>query len=663
MFIGRLLLALVLFWTSAVFAELAPRLVKKSGDVEVPPGMHLVRDRTGARWILPEDMTEPPEREIEVEYFKTREKPKIIGRIGNHQILSGPISAEEAVVSTHGADPQNLMKRLPKDFADLMSLEKEANRHAQTSNDLKALGLFGPGELVTFKVPYIPIPADQFEFAKISGYARPETRALLEFEKVVDGRMQKFYRFFIHPNYVKSYAELIGRFGVVYHYDALTSSSPRSLIVMDSEKPTEVHWVKVSLHKKLDGSVRINTDKKARRAIIMSEAIHEVPRADMKSYGVDFMLEPAAFQPKGKIASTIIREVADELLHPKEGIKWIPAFILQNTGEYAIPGLNLEDMIRASGLSPGDFVQNRIVRPLLRSYLAMGLKEGLPGELHTQNFYYELKKTTQGYLPTGRVMFKDNDGFRYDTELALRAGRNMRFFAEFDQPFAWGKFSNTLGTGAEGIPFIGSWYYKLIRNVNGFETLSAYMMRALQQIDPQGQWDKDRVQLMFDDIAAEEAHRVTGISIGREDYGFGADKGLNKVLGIHRARLSMEAITLQRENFELQEALKQEWMRLRELERVSALRRSLSAQAYYLVHEMRDGSMIIEARTPKTSIDKPDPTIGFAMMEAESRESGLSAAQQIRALKNRSNQKTNGVSRTTVPSGAAQIGMCRGVML
>lgn len=609
----------------------SPRQVPKSGEVEVPAGMHLVRDRAGLRWLLPIGMDQPPEREVEIRYFKTREEPSIKGRIGRHQILSGPLNAESTVISTDVNSTEGLMRRMPKALAEVMHLEKAANLHAQESNDLKSLGVFAPAEFTTFKVPYIPIPVSEMEFSHLSDYASAETKSLVQFEK--GGK--RFVRFFVHPNYVNAYADLIERFGIVYHYDAMTTSSPRSLIVMDKDKPSEVHWVKVSIHKEIDGSVRINTDKKARRAIIMSEAIESVPAEQMKKYGVQFMLEPAAMQPKGKIASTIFREVAPELMNPGRGYRWIPAFILQNTGDHAVEGLNIKDMAALAGERPLEFVQERIIRPLLRSYLGMGLVEGLPGELHTQNFYYRLKKTGGGWLPTGEVMFKDNDGFRFDTELAIRQNRKLARFADFGDPFTWGKFSNALGLGAEGVAFLGSWYYKLIRNVNGFETLAAYLLRAINEVEPRARMDKDKIQKLFDQIAAEEAEKITGIRLGEADFGFGQDKGLNKILGEWRAKLALLApeqlveAEAQKENSRLQELLAAEWSRLKAESRVSPLRRSLSTSAYYHLYKMVDGTLVIEARTAKPTAATPDPVIGFALLESPHSAEGRRAQQRL----------------------------------
>lgn len=589
--------------------------------------MHLVTDRAGLRWLLPNGVETPPEKAIEVKYFRARETSRPIGSIGSAQILSGPIDAQETVISRDVNDPANMMRTLPKAFAETMYLEKAANLHALQSPDLKSLGDFAPSEFTTFKVPYIPIPESEMEFSHLSDYANQATQELVRFKR--GGRT--FVRFFVHPNYVNAYADLIERFGIVYQYEAMTTSSPRSLIVVDPAAREHVHWVKVSIHKEIDGSVRINTDKKARRAIIMSEAIAAVPEAAMKKYGLKFMLEPAALQPKGKLASTIFREVAPELLRPARNTKWIPAFILQNTGDAAVPDFNIKDMSRVAGVRPLEFVTDFIIRPLLRSYLAMGLIEGLPGELHTQNFYYKLKKTEAGWLPTGDVMFKDNDGFRFDTELALRQGRKLNNFAAFSEPFVWGKFSNALGLGAEGVAFLGSWYYKLIRNVNGFETLAAYLLRAINDLQPTARLDKNGIQGLFDRLAAEEAGKITGIQLTEADYGFGQNKGLNKVLLEWRMMLAASTDTSQKNDPVLQERLAREWTRLQAAGRVSPLRRTLSNSAYFLLHRQPDGALMIEARTSKPTEVNPDPVIGFAIVEAENTTEGRRAHARLNA--------------------------------
>lgn len=627
-FSWALAVSILFGFAPSAWAELEPYRVTKSGDILVPDGMKLFTDSTGNRWVLPVEMDSAPEQEIKINYYKNKNTPSVIGHIGSQEILDSPLSSLDTIISVDASEKNNLMRKVSPTLAMVMNLEKAANKHAKSSADLQSLGLFAPDKFTTFKIPYIPIPESDFEFAKISDYASKITKKHLSFIK--DG--VKYHRFFIHPNYVDSYSELIAKHGIVYHYEALSTSSPRSLIVLDPDFPKEVLWIKPSLHRKIDGSVRINTDKKARRAIIMSEAINEVPKEALKNYGVRFMLEPAAFQPKGKISSTIVREVAPELLEFRPDVRWVPAFIFQNTGADAVPGLNIQEMIAQSGMEPESFVREKLVSPLLKAYLSLGLIEGLPGELHTQNFYYETKKNAEGHwILTGEVLFKDNDGFRYDTELALRQKRGMKFFSQFNEPFVWGKFSNTVGLGSEGVPFIGSWYYKLIRNVNGFQTLAAYALRALETVDSKNNWNKDKIQRLFDDTAAREVLKITGVHIDPNEYGFGYNLGINKALNKWREKLSLAADQRQITDMVLQQALYGEWIRLKEAGRTSSLRRGFSQRSKFLLHLAPDGALIIEARTESTA-KNPDPTVGFAILEDSGTLEGKRSRKVLMAL-------------------------------
>jgi hypothetical protein len=272
-------------------------------------------------------------------------------------------------------------------------------------------------------------------------------------------------------------------------------------------------------------------------------------------------------------------------------------------------------MIKKSGQPADEFISERIIRPLLRSYLSLGLHEGLPGELHTQNFYYEIN--SRG-LPTGRMMLKDADGFRFDIELALRRGRDLSFLTSFDKPFYWAKFSNALGEGAEGVPFLGSWYYKLIRNVSGFETLAAYVLATQGGRRGSAFSTKNRVQQAFDRIALEEAQKITGIAVPKDHLGFGADNGLNFVLNRWREKFSSRIGLLEESDSVVQTVAHKEWERLTRLERISVLRYGIGDDPKFLIHPQADGSHLIEARKAKLRANQVNPTIGFALSEGGS---------------------------------------------
>lgn len=599
-----LFIVLLLGLGSGAFAqqeELTPRKIAKTGDVEIPEGMHIVTNRTGERWLVPLDMEKPPASAVrDVQYYKAPSTPENIRQFDGHKVYDRAFSGEEVFIAE-----DDFWKKIPKAFSQLMNDEKDYNLHGQ-SDHFKFLGDFGPASKKPFLVPYIPIPEEDMDFAHLSDYASEETKKFVTVQK--NGK--RIFRAFIHPNYPENYQELIEKYGIVYHHIGITTSSPRSLVVIDPDNPNMVHWVKPSLPKKIDGSVRLNIDTKLRRAVIMSEALAKIPLESRKQYGVDFMTEPASLQFPGKKFGTIFREVNPELMYPGRGKKWIPAFALNASGSSGKP--IIQEMVEKSGKPAEEFIRESIIRPFLKSYLALALEEGLPGEFHTQNFYYELN--SRG-LPTGRFIFKDNDGFRFDVELAMRKKRGLSYLSKFDRPFYWAKFSNALGTGGEGVQFLGSWYYKLIRNVNGFETLSSYILSVMKATGHQT-WTKNGIQKLFDDTALEEAQKITGIELPEESkYGFGKDKGLNEVLNIHRKNLSgAEKIDVWKEDAQLQEYLKKSYNEVKAINHAHE-RGSVGARAYYIPHVMDDGTILIEARSSAPRNKYKNPTLGIALIE------------------------------------------------
>lgn len=598
-------LLLVLFLSFSLGAqELNPRKVAKTGDIDIPQGMHIVTSRTGERWLVPLEMDGAPELSVrEVDYFKAETQPREIGKIGTHKKLNGALSAEDTFV-----DEKEFWDNIPKAFADLMNSEKDYNLHGQ-SDHFKFLGDYGPASKRPFYIPYIPIPAEDMEFAHLSDYASTDTKNFVTTE--VNGK--KIFRAFIHPNYPANYDDLIAKYGLVYHYIGVTTSSPRSLVVVDPDAPTTVHWVKPSLPKKIDGSVRLNIDTKLRRAVIMSEALAEIPMEARQAYGVDFMTEPASIQFPGKQFGTIFREVNPELMHPGKNKSWMPAFALNAPGKSGTP--IIQEMIAKSGQPAEEFIKESIVRPFLRSYLSLALNEGLPGEFHTQNFYYELD--VRG-LPTGRFIFKDNDGFRFDVEIAMRKKRRLDYLSKFEKPFYWAKFSNALGTGGEGVQFLGSWYYKLIRNVNGFETLSSYILSVMKDANS-STWTKDGIQRLFDDIALEEATKITGVEIPADKrYGFGKDKGLNEILNLHRRNLSMNQNVSVWQNDEAMQTYLRSVYETLSTNGLVHERGSVGVKAYFVPHVLRDGTIMVEARSPSPRNAYKNPTLGLAIIESGS---------------------------------------------
>jgi len=596
---------LFIFYSLLSFSqELSPKLISKNGDVEVPNGMHIVKSRSGERWLLPLEMTVAPIISREADYFEFKKEKWSTDNqdqaMGEFKRSAYPISGRDAIQYNE----PNFISKLPQGIQDLLEYEKKLNLHGRNSPTFDVLGDFSPKSEIPFLLPFIPLEKDEFEYL-FQSYSDFKDMKWIKFTS--EGK--EYYKFFIHPNYVDRYQELIEKHGIVYHYYAVTTSSPRSLIVVDPKALDDVYWVKPSLHKKIDGSVRTNTSKKVVRSSLISNAFKAIPEEDLEKMGVEVMYEPFSMLPRGRESGTIFRKIHPDFKAKKE-LNWLPALSLNSSREGKVKTVLLE-MIEKSKKTPINFVTEKIIRPILRAYLSLSFLEGLSGELHVQNFYYQLGEDG---LPTGKILIKDLDGFRYDVEIAMRNNRDLSFLAKYKKPFIWAKFSNSLGTGGEKIPFVGSWYYKLIRNVTGFETLSSYILNSSNQFQDTIDWDKDFIQRLFDDIAIEESTKITGLIIPDElRYGFNKDKGLNWFLHEHRASKSRAQKFL--DVGYTQEQLKEIYMDMKLKNNVHE-RRGLNLKAKFRLVES-GGHFFVEAYDEGKRNKYKNPTIGLAILDLE----------------------------------------------
>jgi hypothetical protein len=404
-----------------------------------------------------------------------------------------------------------------------------------------------------------------------------------------DGK--KYVRFFFHPLYADKYKELIETYGVKYEYQAISTSSPRSLVVWKKGQPAKPVWVKVSLHAEIDGYwkpgangskswvgiSRVQSEKKAYRSALVNSAFASTTRQELGRQRVEYMAEPASFVPGdinyggqrvGFDRATIFRDLPDTLTDPNASTRYIPAFSFITNMKTTLDTLNAER--RQAGKKPINtigFMTKGLIEPLVRTYLYLGLEHGLQGELHTQNFLLEVDRKG---VPTGNIMVKDLDGFRMDLDMRVRNGRDLGFLSSFKNPFEWAKHSATQGSSASPAVLQG-WFNKLIRNVNGFTTTrtvngvtipvystpSGQLMERLEKDFPQvfaqlkaqavkrdptlrGNEEKTKqkaVEQIFDLVGRAQFSRITGIRIDMANWGYGQDKGLNNGLNTLRDQL------------------------------------------------------------------------------------------------------------------------------
>jgi hypothetical protein len=91
----------------------------------------------------------------------------------------------------------------------------------------------------------------------------------------------------------------------------------------------------------------------------------------------------------------------------------------------------LVEMIRKSGMEPMDYVREKMLTPLMKTYGDITFGAGLVGEPHQQNVLFEVGK--DGQL-TGRVVMRDLDSYKVDVEARVRKGLSVRDLAPYSDP-------------------------------------------------------------------------------------------------------------------------------------------------------------------------------------------------------------------------------------
>jgi hypothetical protein len=470
--------------------------------------------------------------------------------------------------------------RLPSGVQTMLKTDVVDNPWVQGHEQMKnKLGKFRPEARQVFDLPYIPIPTSKMKFKYLDADMSANMKRNVKF---TEGGVEKI-RFFFHPLYANKYKELIETYGAKHgEYWATCTSSPRSLVVWQKNKPTKPIWVKVSLHAHLDyytkrdangqekkvGISRVQTEKKAHRSALVNQAFRSLGRGELRKHALEFMPEPAAFVPgdiqyhgarRGFDRATIFRDIPTSLTSTAAGAKkFIPAFAY-------IKGLKATS--ERTNIPVMELVKKGLMEPLVRSYLYLGMEHGLSGEMHTQNFLLEVNNRG---LPTGKIMVKDLDGYRMDLDMRIRNNKSIDFLNGYKHPFMWAKHSATQGSSSNPAVLHG-WFNKLIRNVNGFTTTrttngvtktvyatpAGQLMERLQTDFPQvytqlkrdavrrdpslrGNTDKinrKAIEQVFDKVAQEQFQKITGIAIPADKWGYGQKKGLNYGLGKLRGEL------------------------------------------------------------------------------------------------------------------------------
>ncbi len=257
----------------------------------------------------------------------------------------------------------------------------------------------------------------------------------------------EYVRMFIHPLMEEKYrdeAKLYGQttvdssgkkqVGLKYgEFAATLSSSMRSWVIWNRAQPGDFIGEKTSIAVVV-GMDRKNDVDKLERAAAITQVTKEIPAEAKARFGFDLFTEPVtqntATIPGGKHFGNITR-VFPEMSYSDGKPRLIPGFSLTSFGPNGETPL-LARMIVASGLPAEEFIAQKIIGPLVRSYAYLTFEHGIIGEPHQQNVLFEIDP--QGRL-TGRVFYRDLDAFKPDIELRHLRGLSDEPFLNAKRPF------------------------------------------------------------------------------------------------------------------------------------------------------------------------------------------------------------------------------------
>jgi hypothetical protein len=499
-------------------------------------------------------------------------------------------------------------KDIPASIRPLFRIEKINERYQDpvyfyADLDMDILGPYDPAISKIVYAPYIPMPKTQFDEYLVASDLAPEVKRALFFK---DDAGREWVRYFIHPTKTSAYSELIEKYGIVRdEYIGFLGASPRSMYVWNSTDPKQEPFVvKSSLHYTIEGSLRINIPQKAARSHLVSEIFASIRESVKQELNFDYMPESVALLPAHKATATIYRSLPKDML--KGSRKIVPGFYLSGINPATGKTL-LEDLLKDSP-NP-EQAAAELLRPLLKVSAYLMFKEGLKGELHEQNVYFELNSNNR---LTGKIYIKDLDGFRVDAELRLRQGKSLKGLRDIFKPFIYSKFSKASGWGNDGAGFDHEVFDSFIKHTFGYS-----FCRVLKC------GSSARREIMYEamnGIMAEEAARVTGLPVNPNSMG-GVDEnqlvGLQKVAERYRANLNETVNYNQLSSFEksapVQRALRENFLKLRRAKRASSfLGNPNDENVYYRLFED-----VIEARR-LDPLSRSEESVGIASLYPES---------------------------------------------
>jgi hypothetical protein len=409
------------------------------------------------------------------------------------------------------------------------------NPYAKTISPItKTLGPFAPEADNVFWVPTIDVPMEKDNWRFLSELDTTP-KDLLKLATVKKNG-KTYVRMFLHPFSVDEpkFKEFADRFGgFKYEFQGSTTASARSLIAWKTSKPRnlsksgeidfpkserDVIWPKVSITRMDIDGTRLNPVKKLVRASTVTQLMSDIPDATKKRVGFDFAGEWAVGVPRGTDAGFVVREVLPDY-KTSDGKSVEAGFSVLSPDRLSQMTKNVAD--------PEAFIQEKLVRPMLRTASFLMMEEGMVGEYHNQNFNYVIDKKG---VPTGKVLLHDADSFRTSVLLRAMEGKDTADIRKIDAPFFFmkdGVFLQTENsTGDYGLNSLLNSYFV---DPKPKDTVAGFIKQWCKGISKYKSWCNDKsLKKMFLETFSEElapyvGHPIENLSlapvIGKKQIG------------------------------------------------------------------------------------------------------------------------------------------------
>lgn len=224
--------------------------------------------------------------------------------------------------------------------------------------------------------------------------------------------------FLVHPSAYSRYKPFLrARQARSAHppYWGAPTSSTRTLLVWREGREESAFFAKLSLASEIGGAIRTLSQEYVSRSVGITAILDGSKETLPASFG--YLREAVGLVPKGlENSGLIIRTVPEDVILGR--ISLVPMFALYAWRPSRRP--LLLRLSAAAGLTPSDYIRDRLCRPFARQWLDLTIDHGFIPEPHAQNLLLE---TDSAGRTTGRFVHRDFECFYVDLSYRAAAGQ------------------------------------------------------------------------------------------------------------------------------------------------------------------------------------------------------------------------------------------------